>query len=420
MGLNKDVLKYFDDKLAEKVGQVVVDKMEESRAKGRERAAKAGITTEQLVERDMAAADNAKLTGEFAIARMARYMWNAYASPGQCMSAVKPNGKPVIEQIKAAGDGPCMQVARVMGGDLTSTGGAMIAPEYSESVIPILFDMSTVRASGATSVPMPSGNLSMPYGDSASTQQWDGESDPITESSPTTGEMSLTARRLTGTTGISNELLADSSGRSDRFIREQLIGGHAEKQDLTLLRSLGVSNEPKGVLYFATDQSQTINSTASATTATISDELADAEYQVEKNKLTIVRGGWIMNPRSLKKLRSARDGNNNRVWADELAGGTLNGYAWKKTTQIPITLNAVGSGSDETEVYFGDWSRYIIGDTQMMEMAVSAEATYYTGSAYVSAFARNESVFRVISRLDTGCQYRGQGFAVIVGVRWGV
>ena len=407
--MDKDTVKYLTDAMAEKLGPMIAEKIAESRAKGEERAEKAGVSPDELVRQDLMAQDAKQLTGEMAIARMARYMFNA-----------KAHGTPIHKQINDAQDRVCakMFVGKVMGEDVLSTGGALVMPEVAQDVIPILFDMSTVRASGATQLPMPSGNLSMPYGNAAGTVQYDGESDPITESSPTTGQISMVARKLTGTVGVSNELLQDSSGRSDRFIRDQLVGAMAEKEDVTFLRSVGASNEPKGLRYFAVDQSQSINSESSYTTATVTDELADAVYQVEQNKIAITSGGWILHPRSLKFLRSARDGNNNLVWGAELAGGTLAGFPFKKTTQIPITLNDVGSGSDESEVYFANFSDFVIGDTEMLSLAMSAEATYYTGSAYVSAFARNESVFRAISRHDTACRFRGQEAAIILGVRW--
>jgi hypothetical protein len=69
-------------------------------------------------------------------------------------------------------------------------------------------------------------------------------------------------------------------------------------------------------------------------------------------------------------------------------------------------------------VYFANFADFVIGDTEMLSLAMSSEATYYTGSAYVSAFARNESVFRAISRHDTACRFRGKEIAIILGVRW--
>jgi HK97 family phage major capsid protein len=414
MGLNKDDQKYFDDRLRELMPEAL-ERALESRSKGEQRSRETGVSPQDLVAQDVQQQAAAKLGGEFAMARMMRYMWNAKSDHA------KASGMPVHEQIKKAGDAICAaSVQRVMGGDSLSTGGAMIAPAYAEEVIPILFDMSIVRALGATSIPMPDGNYSQSAGNAAGTVQYDGESDVVTESSPTTQEISMTARRLTGMVAISNELLADSSGRSDRFIRDTLVGAVGDKEDVTFLRSDGTQNKPKGVRYFADDQSQTVNSAATATTATITDELANLEYQVMKNKIRIARGGWGFHPRTLKQLRSARDGNNNLVWGTELAGGTLNGFPFRWSTQIPITLNDVGSGSDESEVYFGNWSDMLIGDTQMMDLAFSTEATYYTGSAYVSAFAKNESVFRSVSRHDTACRYLGKEFAVGLGIRWGV
>ena len=85
------------------------------------------------------------------------------------------------------------------------------------------------------------------------------------------------------------------------------------------------------------------------------------------------------------------------------------------TTNIP---NNLGSGGNETEVYLSDMSDSIIAEATGLEIAVDSSASYIENGAAVSAFARDETLIRAISRHDFGVRH-AESVAVKTGVLWG-
>jgi HK97 family phage major capsid protein len=81
--------------------------------------------------------------------------------------------------------------------------------------------------------------------------------------------------------------------------------------------------------------------------------------------------GYIMSPRVALFLEALRDGNGNKAFP-EMAEGRLGIYPFMTTTSVPDNL---GAGT-ESEVYFGDFAQFMIGDTEQIMLAASDVAAY--------------------------------------------
>ena len=413
------------DLLKEHMGSAVRELVQEQQAKGREEARAKGMDTAQLAIQKFMGKDkhgpaNESLLNERSTAtgRILRYIKQASQrrGSGQCPRGVLDIASAmgdthVVNMIEASLADP---ITKAHAEDLLSTGGAMVIPTMLDEVVPTLRQKSVFMKMGPREVPMPTGALSIPYGDTAATASYGAEGGNISESSDTLGQLVLRARKLTAVTAVSNEMLNDTSGRADAFITDSLGARMAVKQDAAFIRSDGTVEDPKGVRYWASESSTTFAS-GGTSVADISEDLAKAWYTIVNTYVRPVKLGWLMSHREFKALLSARDGNNNRVWADELAAGTLNGYPIEWTQNIPITL---GSGSD-SEVYLVDFDSVVVGQTTALELSMTDTGSYYSGSALVSTFDTDRSAFRAIARHDIGCRNRGKEVAVVTGVTWG-
>lgn len=90
-----------------------------------------------------------------------------------------------------------------------------------------------------------------------------------------------------------------------------------------------------------------------------------------------------------------------------MSRGLLMGYPFKINDSVTL-------GTDNhamTEIYFGDWNQFMIGETLGLEIAVSQEASYMDGATLVSAFANDQTVMRALLREDFGVRY-GSAFVV--------
>lgn len=123
--------------------------------------------------------------------------------------------------------------------------------------------------------------------------------------------------------------------------------------------------------------------------------------------------GYIMSPRSLLYMENLRDGNGNKAFP-EVAEGRLGIYPIGVTTSVPDNL---GVGTDESEIYFGDFAQFMIGDTERVAIAASDVAAYDDGGTIRAAFSNDETVVRLIAEHDTQVRY-DTAFAVLTGVTW--
>jgi len=128
----------------------------------------------------------------------------------------------------------------------------------------------------------------------------------------------------------------------------------------------------------------------------------------------MVMPGWALSPRTWMKLFGLRDGNGNKVYP-EMSQGLLKGYPIVHTNTIPSNL---GAGTNESEIYFADWRDVVIGEQDNMTMDFSTEATYVdTNGDLVSAFARNQSLIRLVGNHDVGFRHP-EGLALGTKVTW--
>jgi HK97 family phage major capsid protein len=308
---------------------------------------------------------------------------------------------------------------KAMGQDTLAGGGAMLPPTFMDEIIIELGAKAVVRSMGLTTVPM-NGSLTLPYVDQSATASYVGEAQNATESTPTTAQMQLNEKTLIALGVMSNQLLQNGSPRTLQFLQDHLIRVLKRKEDITFIRSLGTANEPTGMLYLGTAANRAANQFAANATinvANVTVDLGKAINALMTNDVDLDMGvGWIFAPRTYQYLNTARDGNNNLVWAPDLARGLLMGYPYKITSQIPVNL---GGGTNESEVYFASFKDLVLGESELLEVDVFPNGAYHDGSAVVSGISTNQTPVRCIARHDLGAQYQGREISVITGVKWG-
>ncbi|SVM38763.1 putative major capsid protein [Klebsiella pneumoniae] len=96
-----------------------------------------------------------------------------------------------------------------------------------------------------------------------------------------------------------------------------------------------------------------------------------------------------------------------------MAQGVLKGYPIQHTSAIPVNL---GESGKESEIYFADFNDVVIGEDGAMKVDFSKEATYLDAEGNtVSAFARNQSLIRVVLEHDIGFRHP-EGLVLGTGV----
>jgi hypothetical protein len=112
----------------------------------------------------------------------------------------------------------------------------------------------------------------------------------------------------------------------------------------------------------------------------------------------------------------ARDQVGGFYFKDEMERGTFNGYPVRITQQIPTNL-VMTTFTKASEVYFVDMADFVIADTYNVVVDASDVAAYNDGVSMVSAFQRDQSLFRVIAEHDCNMRHL-QSLVVLLTQDW--
>lgn len=296
----------------------------------------------------------------------------------------------------------------------SGSGGALVPINIQEEVIELLRARTVVRKLGAQEIPLPNGNMSMPKIASGAVSSYVGEGNDVLGTGAEIGDVKLAAKTMITLVPMSNQLIGYAGPKVERIILGDILASMQVREDKAFLRDDGTSDTPIGFKKRAADASRTLPWSGTASLATVDAYLDQLMLMVIQSDSLLIRPGWAMSPRTFVYLQGLRDGNGNKVYP-EMAKGTLKGYPFYHSTTIPVNL---GTGTNESEIYFADWNDVVIGEMDNMTMDFSREATYLdAGGVMVSAYARNQSLIRVVANHDVGFRH-ATGLALGTAVTW--
>ena len=309
-------------------------------------------------------------------------------------------------------------------GDPTA-GGFLVPIQFSTDVIELLRASAVVRSLDPTVIPISSGTLKVPRITAGSTATYIGENAVITQSEAETGQLTLTFKKLAALVPISNDLLRYSAPSADTIVRDDMIRSLAAREDQAFIRDDGTSGTPTG-LKNQINAANKFNANSTVSLANVTTDLGKAMRYIMDANITLiiqqgatggidVRPGWIFSPRTWQYLTTVQTTNGQYAFRDEMLRGTLWGFPYRVTTQVPSNL---GSAVNQSEVYFGAFAHAVIGEATGLIVDASQEAAYHDGSGVVAAFSQDQTVIRVIEEHDFALRH-DKAFSLIEQVTWG-
>ncbi|EKN4700363.1 phage major capsid protein [Yersinia ruckeri] len=295
------------------------------------------------------------------------------------------------------------------------SGGALIPQNMHSEVIELLRDRTIVRKLGARSIPLPNGNLSLPRMSGGATAGYVGEGSDVKASSAALDDVKLSAKTMIAMVPMSNQLIGRAGFQVEQLVLGDILTAIAVREDKAFLRDDGSNSTPMGMKVVATTAKRTVAWEGTDINLTTVDTYLDSMIlKAMDSNSNMITCGWGLSNRSYMKLFGLRDGNGNKVYP-EMATGLLKGYPIERTGAIPANL---GTGSNESEIYFADFNDVVIGEDGVMTVDFSKEASYIDADGNtVSAFARNQSLIRVVTEHDIGFRHP-EGLVLGTGVIW--
>jgi HK97 family phage major capsid protein len=342
----------------------------------------------------------------------------------------------LIKDAKGTDVGKREAAERALGSVIVGQGAGFVTPEYYAGFLDFLYPKTVVRRLGAMSLPMNRGSLAIPYLDTAATAAYRGQHQAATDTKPGEAMLQLVEKLLGGQIVMSNELIDEASLAIEVFMRNHLARVMATLFDLKALRGLGAQNEPRGFDWWLDNSINPMAPSANKynrtlaggvpTGKTIRADLEKAQQVVEEQDVDLEagRGGYVMVVREKHGLRRVTDSYDRLIFADEMKGGTLLGYPFAATTQLPKTLagDAAGAGTgNKSRVYFADFSTVVVAEKEGVQVEVQRGGAYKDVNGNVQAgLSNNETVLAMFQRHDLGFLYRGKEGSIVDSVDWGV
>lgn len=327
-------------------------------------------------------------------------------------------GKGDPERAKRIADkwfGEDSSVSKALAAGDATAGGFLVGEEMSSEVIELLRPAAVVRRSNPVIMPMDRGNLTLPKITGGAQSSYVGENDNGGLTEQAFGSVKLTFKKMVTLVPVSNDLLRFASYNADAIVRDDLVQSMATREDLAFIRGDGLLDTPLGMRNWAL-AGNIFAANATVNLDNVTSDLGDAVLSLEVAHVRMIRPTWFFSPRTKKYLMTVRDGNGNYAFRDEMLRGTLWGFPFQSTTQIPSNL---GGGSDESEVYLTDMADAVIGESTEMTIDASGEAAYFDGATVQSSFSRDQTVIRAIAEHDFVMRHDAS-IAVITAVKWGL
>jgi len=295
----------------------------------------------------------------------------------------------------------------------SEAGGYLVFPKYVRDLIEYLRPKSVIRQIVKNRIPMNTNQLIYPKQTGGASGYYIGEGVDIPETGLSFGQLVLTAKKMAALCAISNDLLRDASLSVDEIVRNDLVKAMAETEERYFLRGDGTGYTPKGLRYWAVPDN--IYTPDGSTYNAVIKTLAKAELKLKKAYLNTSSAVWIISPRVEFFLKTLVNDMGNFVFRDEMLNGKLHGYPYYVSHFIPENL---GTGQNETEIYFVAADELIIAENEALVIDVSKEATYKSGTSLVSAYSLDQTIVRAIMRHDFAVRHEN-AVVVINQVTWG-
>lgn len=274
----------------------------------------------------------------------------------------------------------------------SSDGGGYLTPlEFSSTLIELLYKLPVIRPY-ATTLPMVSDQLQVPVETATVNSNWTAELATITQSDPTFGEVILAVNNLIGISRMSRQLLLDSaiSTNLTDWIMGRFAASIGRVEDTQFMAGSG-TGQPKGIRQY------TFTHTAAQAGAHLTgDDLITTYHNLPFQYRQQGNPVWLIHDSVLSTIRKLKDTTGRYLYEDgygqafQTEGATPLLLGKKVLVQNDIPTN-LGAGT-ASEIYFGDFSYYLIGDREQIFSEVSTQEG--------TSFAQHRAAVKVGERLD--------------------
>jgi len=238
-----------------------------------------------------------------------------------------------------------------------ATAGNLIATELDSTLIPALRPKTVLAQLGAMTMSGLVGNLDLPAGDGIASATWEGETDAMANTDPSTRLVNLRPNRLAAVTTLSKQLLMQSSFSAEQWVRSELENAVARAVDSAGIQ--GNSASIDGIL--GTSGVSDITFGGAVTRA----KLINLITKVAVENADVENMGFLMNPIIKGELQNLETDSGSGLFVMDKAN-ELFGYKVGISTLVPTNIS-----STKTAVIFGNFRDLVIANWGGLDIIVN-------------------------------------------------
>lgn len=280
-------------------------------------------------------------------------------------------------------DPQSQQVLRALVEGTDSEGGYLVPEELRTEVFRVLPDMTVMRKL-ARVIPMTTDTLKLNSLGARPVAYWTGEYQSKSTTSAEFNQVVLSPNDLVCLLPVSEQLLADANINLVQFIIELFAEAIGLAEDKAFFTGSG-SGQPRGI---SIESISTVDAGGNPTF----DDIIDLIDAVPSRVTSSPKAAFVGHRNAKRAFRKMKDSDGSYVWRDGGSSSNNNG----ETVRLPNTLYGYPfyeqNDLPQSQLYFGDWSMYIIGDRQTMAVSTTTEGG--------DAWRRNAMEIKCVERVD--------------------
>lgn len=291
-----------------------------------------------------------------------------------------------------------------------TAGGSLIPLPAQGPLIEAMRAQAVFSRAGATQVPLPpQGAIHFPREMGDPTFAWLAPNAQISDSTPTTGGITLSPKRAGGLVKLPNDLLRFASPAAEGLVRTGLAQRGALTEDLAFLEGAGATLTPLGLLNYNRSTAET--PTADKVTLHVAGTVGNDGNTFTPEDVLKMMGlieeapdpqgpnAWVMRPTMFVGLANLRSGTGAGAGTGPflfpVTRGALGGAVSKELSGLPVLTStqvsktrAKGTASNLTYILTGNFRRFYIGRVGAIELAASTERGFELDQTWIRAILR--------------------------------
>lgn len=278
---------------------------------------------------------------------------------------------------------PQLQTRDTVGVDNSSGGENVLEKPLFQEILQLIRNRTILQQLGVTFIGMNSRTLDLPRETSQATFAYTSESDQITKGDYEFDQKRLTAKKLAGVVGVTNDWIRSNPIGGQAWIMDRMVADFVVAMERHLLTGTIAADNPETLFEGIKTDNKFELTAASGTVSSLTDFEAKIDEMVEavtgdgvnvpEDQLHMLMG---LKPRNF--LRRQRD-NGIRVYPELREEGEPRfiDYPLYVSNMLKNDRDDSGQGDDdESRLYVGDFSSYWVGILADMELAVSEHSRF--------------------------------------------